>query len=109
MNSPSVLPLTVSDYDAMRRRGDAHELFDVRTPHERAIASIEGSTLLDRAGQQRLLALPRETTLVFQCHHGVRSHSAALWAIEQGFSRVYNLLGGIEAWSIEIDPDVPRY
>jgi monothiol glutaredoxin len=84
-------------------------LYDVRTPQEREIARIEGSTLLDMPARDRILALDRDTPLVFHCHHGVRSQQAAEYFLAQGFTRVANLRGGIDAWSSEVDPKVPRY
>ena len=81
----------------------------MRTPQEREIARIEGSTLLDMPARDRILALERDTPLVFHCHHGVRSQQAAEYFLAQGFTRVANLRGGIDAWSVEVDPTVPRY
>ncbi|MEQ1898101.1 MAG: rhodanese-like domain-containing protein [Vicinamibacterales bacterium] len=89
--------------------GTAFELVDVRTEHERAIASIDGSRLLDQAYHDALLELDRETPMVFQCHHGIRSQGAADYFRERGFRNLQNLAGGIEAWSREVDPSVPRY
>ena len=56
-----------------------------------------------------LMGLLRDTPLVFHCHHGGRSQQAAEYFLDQGFTRVANLRGGIEAWSVEVDPQVPRY
>lgn len=88
---------------------DAVELFDVRTDKERGMAQIAKSRLLDRAAQQDILQLPKETPLYFICHTGQRSHQAAEFFIAQGFKHVFNVMGGIDAWSREIDPQVPRY
>jgi monothiol glutaredoxin len=52
---------------------------------------------------------PKDRTLVVQCHHGVRSLRAAEELVAAGFRDVYNLVGGIEAWSRDVDPEVPRY
>ena len=89
--------------------GEAVHLYDVRSPQEREIARIAGSTLLDPAVRDQILGLPRDTPLVFHCHHGGRSQQAAEYFLDQGFTRVANLRGGIEAWSVEVDPQVPRY
>jgi monothiol glutaredoxin len=51
----------------------------------------------------------RETVLVFHCHHGGRSQQAAEHFAALGFTRVFNVVGGIDAWSQEVDPKVPRY
>lgn len=89
--------------------GVPFELVDVRTEEERALAKIEGSRLLDKPYHDYLLSLDRSTTLVFQCHHGIRSQSAAEYCLAQGFENLYNLRGGIDAWSQLVDPSVPRY
>ena len=104
-----VMPLSAADFKAMRDRDDKHVLFDVRTEAERALAVIAGARHYDEAGKHFMESLPRDTTLVFQCHHGMRSRAAAEQAIRAGFSRVYNLTGGIDAWSLNVDPTVPRY
>ena len=76
---------------------------------ERAIARIESSRLLDKAYHDALLLLDRETPIVFQCHHGIRSQHAAEYFQGHGFTNLYNLRGGIDAWSLFVDPAVPRY
>lgn len=106
---PKVRPLSVTEYQAMRDRGEAHELLDVRTDAERRAASIAGSRLLDASELERVRELPRDTVLVMQCHHGMRSQAAAERLLAEGFTRVYNLTGGIDAWSERVDPTVPRY
>lgn len=85
------------------------ELIDVRTPEERAIASIPSSRLLDAAGEAHLEKLDKNSTVVFHCHHGGRSRRAAQHYLQQGFRNVYNLEGGIDAWSSEVDPSVAKY
>ena len=104
-----VKPISVKELKAWIDEKKAFELYDVRTERERDIASIAGSTLLDKDGEESLAALDKETILVFQCHHGVRSRSAAEHYLLKGFKHIYNLTGGIEAWSTQIDPKVPRY
>ena len=94
----------------MMNRGLSLELVDVRTEGERAIAKIDGSRLLDEESHHDLLSLDRNTTIVFHCHHGIRSQSAAEYFLrEAGFRNLYNLRGGIDAWSQLVDPSVPRY
>jgi monothiol glutaredoxin len=85
------------------------EFADVRTETERSLARIEGARLLDRAYHDHLLTLDKETPIVFQCHHGVRSQSAAEYFEGLSFSNLYNLSGGIDAWSLKVDASVPRY
>ena len=89
--------------------GKAMRIYDVRTADERATASVEGTIHLDDAGRQELEGLDRETTLVFMCHHGMRSQRAAEHAIAMGFRKVFNLAGGIDLWSQRVDDGVPRY
>ena len=84
-------------------------LFDVRTPDERAIAHIEGARLLDSNVVEQLEGLDKGALLVFHCHHGGRSQRAAEHFAALGFTNVWNLAGGIDAWSQEVDPNVPRY
>ena len=62
-----------------------------------------------RIGEGLVESLPRDTPLVFHCHHGSRSARAAQVFVDMGFTEVYNVTGGIEAWSARIDPQVPRY
>jgi monothiol glutaredoxin len=81
----------------------------VRTPGERAQASIPGSRLLDDDGRAYLDKLPKDTPVVFHCHHGGRSQAAADHYLKHGFTTVYNVAGGIDAWSQDVDPTVPRY
>jgi monothiol glutaredoxin len=108
-NAPTVRQMSPEDLKARLDSGAALELLDVRTPEERATAHIEGSVLLTEPEGKRLESLPRDTVLVFYCHHAHRSQAAAEHFAALGFSEVYNLVGGIEAWSQEIDPSVPRY
>lgn len=76
---------------------------------QRAIAKIDGFRLLDQAYHDALLRLARDTAIVFQCHHGVRSQQVAEYFRREGFRNLYNLQGGIEAWSLLVDPSLPRY
>ena len=101
--------LSAPDLKAMIDSGTTCELVDVRTEWEREIARIDGSRLLDQAYHDELLRMDRETPLVFQCHHGIRSQQAAEYFQRAGFRHLHNLSGGIEAWSRTVDPSVPRY
>jgi monothiol glutaredoxin len=94
---------------AMVDGGTALELVDVRNQWERDIAKIEGSRLLDQDYHDYLLTLDRATPLVFQCHHGMRSQAAAQYCEGLGFTVLFNLSGGIDAWSQLVDPSIPRY
>ena len=94
---------------ALIESGQKLELVDVRTEEERAIAAIDGARLLDQTYHDALLQRDRDTLIVFQCHHGIRSQNAAEYFRQQGFTNLCNLQGGIDAWSLLVDPSVPRY
>lgn len=101
--------LSVADADARARDGSV-TLVDVRPPAERDIAAVPVPfEALEDGGLERLLALPKDAPLAFLCHHGGRSAQAATYFAHQGFSDVYNVVGGIDAWSLQVDPAVPRY
>jgi monothiol glutaredoxin len=106
---PRVRQMSVVDLVARQRQGEPLRLIDVRTPGEWQTARIQGAELLDSDLMAQLEALPKDTMLVFQCHHGHRSQRVAEQFVPLGFSRVYNLAGGIDAYSAEIDASVPRY
>jgi monothiol glutaredoxin len=93
-----------------RARGEAKlELLDVRTEREHDIAEIEGARMLTREVEEELAGGDKSAMLVFHCHHGVRSRAAAEHFLREGFRNVWNLEGGIDAWSQKIDARVPRY
>jgi len=108
-NAPRVQSMSVGQLKALIEAGAPMELLDVRTPEERAIAAIPGAVLLNENEAARIESLPRHTRLVLHCHHGGRSAQAAEQFVSLGFIDVHNVVGGIDAWSQEIDPDVPRY
>lgn len=108
-NAPRVQAMSVRELKEAMNASERFELLDVRTPEERAIAAIPGAALLNESEAARIEGLPRDTKLVLHCHHGGRSQQAAEQFVSLGFSLVFNVVGGIDAWSQEIDPDVPRY
>jgi sulfur-carrier protein adenylyltransferase/sulfurtransferase len=90
--------------------GERFELIDVREPFEYEIARIEGAKLIPLGEiSERLDELEREQPIVVHCHSGKRSAQAVRLLQQHGFSKVYNLDGGIDAWSDQIDPNVPKY
>jgi monothiol glutaredoxin len=108
-NEPAkVRSLSAAALKQMIDSGEKFEFYDVRTPEERKLASIQGAKLLDEAALRHAEGLDKDTPLVFHCHHGGRSQAAAERFVREGFKRVYNLVGGIDAWS-GVDPSVPRY
>ena len=85
-------------------------VLDVREPWEYETAHVAGSQLVPLSSLQGAVsALDPDTEYVVMCHHGMRSEMAAGWLSMQGFTRVANLEGGIDRWSLEVDPTVPRY
>ena len=106
---PAVRRLDVHGYKTMRDLNEPHHLFDVRTKEEWEKAKIDGAILLDDDGVRTLDGLDKDATIVVMCHHGIRSGQAAGELLERGFRKVYNLEGGIDAWSIHVDTTVPRY
>jgi molybdopterin/thiamine biosynthesis adenylyltransferase/rhodanese-related sulfurtransferase len=102
--------LSVED---LKRRVDAGEeltILDVRNPQEYEIARIPGSVLIPlHELQDRLGELDPAATIVAHCHHGARSARAVHLLRQMGFARSINLAGGIDDWSLQVDPSVPRY
>jgi len=84
-------------------------LIDVRGSEERALASMEAARPINSATMKEIEALPKDTALAFICHIGNRSQVAAEHFRKQGFENVSNVVGGIDAWSKEIDPSIPLY
>ncbi len=98
----------------VKRRLDAGEvldLVDVREPEEHRICRIDGATLIPmRQISQQFERLEDATApLIVFCHHGVRSLNVVGWLREQGLTDCLSMAGGIDAWSREVDPTVPRY
>ncbi len=85
-------------------------LLDVREAHEYAFASLANSLHIP-LGQipLRYDELDPARHLAVLCHHGVRSMQACLFLQQQGFEQLYNVQGGIDAWSLVCDPSIPRY
>ena len=85
-------------------------LLDVREPWEFQIARLEGATLLPlRELPARFGELDANADIIAICHHGGRSMQAAVFLERQGFARMHNLAGGIDAWARSVDPAVPVY
>ena len=104
---PAVQQMPVGELARLREVGEDILLIDVRPEEERQRASIEGATPLDSMGDFE--AVSRDRTIVVHCHHGSRSQAVAEGLIGSGFQKVFNLAGGIDAWSVEVDSSVPRY
>ncbi len=102
--------ITVQELKNRLDKGDKVFLLDVREPHEFSMARIEGSTLIPLGTLPNSLnQLDPADEIVALCHKGMRSADAVGFLLQQGFANVKNLIGGIDAWSVEIDHSVPRY
>lgn len=106
---PPVQQMSVKTLKAKLDTGERLELVDVRGPEERAMASIPGAHVWDEETDQHLGSLAKDSLIVFHCHKGGRSQQAAEYLRRKGYTNVHNVSGGIDAWSLEIDPSVPRY
>jgi len=106
---PRVKSIRAEELKALLDKGTDLVLVDVRPERERAIAKIDRARPLDIDTERYLASLDKGAMLVFQCQHGMRSRNAAEQFLREGFRNVYNLEGGIEAWSATVDPSVPRY
>lgn len=83
---------------------------DVREDTELAICKIEGALHIPLGEiPDRCHTLPRDGTIVAYCHHGMRSANAQSFLQSKGFDNIVNMQGGIDAWSTDVDPEVPRY
>lgn len=102
--------ITPKEYGERVRGGDDLLLVDVREPEEYELARVEGARLLPLSlFNEWAPSLDPERETVFICHHGVRSAQVCAFLSRQGFQNLYNLAGGIDRWSAEVDPSVPRY
>ena len=104
------LEIEVAELRRWQEEGRDLQLLDVRTPVESRIVTLPGATLIPvQELAARVGELDRGRPVVAYCHFGPRSQNATLWLRSQGFARVLSLAGGIDAWSREIDPSLPRY
>ncbi len=105
-----VLDIEPSAVAARLAQGDALVVLDVREPWEFDLASVPNSTLIPMSTLPSAInRLERTAEYAVLCHHGMRSEMAANWMRAQGFSRVLNITGGIDAWSTSVDATIPRY
>lgn len=94
---------------AALRSGTPPRLVDVRTPEEWELSRIPGATPNTEELAKEMMSWPKNTPIVFYCHLGQRSLDAASYFAGHGFSNVRSMTGGIDAWSLHVDPSVPRY
>jgi rhodanese-related sulfurtransferase len=102
--------ITPQELQQRQQRNEDLTIVDVREPWERQTASIAQSRHIPMADvPARMQELDPDQHIVVYCHHGVRSLSVTDWLRKQGYENVQSLAGGIDRWSQEIDPKVPRY
>jgi rhodanese-related sulfurtransferase len=116
--NPDVPDITPRELASLLARGEGLVLLDVREPFERALcaipihqAVIDVHVPLSRipAQVEAIASVCEGRPTVVYCHHGVRSRRVADWLAEQGLERLHNLAGGIDAWTTDVDPLLPRY
>ncbi len=102
--------MTVQDLSEQIEAGTAPIIIDVREPFEYQRARIKGA-VLKPLGEiyQWARELDKDQAYVVMCHTGSRSYQASFMLERMGFKQVANLIGGIDDWTLRIDPSVPRY
>lgn len=102
--------ISVTDLSRRIAGPDAPVVLDVREPQEIAVARFPGAVEIPmQSVPSRMGELDRNAEIFVLCHHGMRSAHVADYLAEQGFTRVGNVTGGIDAWALMVDPSVPRY
>lgn len=100
------------DVKAMQARGEVFTFIDCRTPGEHETARISGAKLVpmqEIAARLGELEGVRDSKIIVHCHHGMRSLKVTAFLRQQGFTDVKSMAGGIDLWSMDIDPGVKRY
>ena len=104
------LEITPADVKARLDRGEKVHLVDVREAWEYDLCRIEGAKHVPLGSlAASLQTLPDVDEVICYCHHGMRSLDAATWLRFQGIERAKSLAGGIERWSLDVVPNLPRY
>ncbi len=107
------LELSPQDASALLRQSGQAVLIDVREPEEFSLSCVDGAHLIPMqsipAELQKLEGLADDAMLLILCHHGVRSLQVASWLRARGIENCYSVSGGIDRWSREVDPSIPRY
>lgn len=92
------------------KASDKPVLLDVREPQEFAHCHIDGAQLMPmNTVPAHVQELDADAPTVVICHHGMRSQQVAMYLQQQGFSKLYNLGGGVAAWAAQVDPAMPTY
>ncbi len=103
------IQISAKEAAALLKQNQAAKLLDVRDEEEHRLAHIAGAMLVTQQNFQDIMNWPKDTPILIHCHHGMRSMDAASYMIGHGFTDVHSVTGGIEAWSQDVDPTVPRY
>jgi rhodanese-related sulfurtransferase len=104
------IEITPEEVNGLVKSGARVRLIDVREPDEHAICRIEGAALIPmRTIPQHLAELDDGEPIVVFCHHGVRSLTVVDWLRKQGVEDCRSMAGGIDRWSLQVNPAVPRY
>src|SRR3954451_16337899 len=110
---PAVLEISPAEAKTRLSASNKTTLLDIREPEECALARLATAEYIPMslvpAAVQRLEGFAGEGDLLVLCHHGVRSLQVVLWLREQGIENCYSVAGGIDRWSRELDPAIPRY
>lgn len=105
-----VSEISVTDLSRRIAEPEPPVVLDVREPQEIAVARFPGAVEIPmQSVPSRMGELDRNAEIFVLCHHGMRSAHVADYLAEQGFTRIGNVTGGIDAWSMMVDPSVPRY
>jgi rhodanese-related sulfurtransferase len=105
----SLIPASAAAAE-VRAKGATCVLLDVRQPEEVRVACVPGATVIPMMEIPRRLAeLDRTRRVLVFCHHGMRSQQVADFLVRSGYPDVASVVGGIDAWSVEVDPTIPRY
>ncbi len=104
------MQISVKEVNERVARGDKLFLVDVREQWEYALCRIAEAKLIPLGTlPANLNTLLDADEVICYCHHGIRSLDAAVWLRQQGIESAKSMAGGIERWSVEVDPNVPRY
>jgi rhodanese-related sulfurtransferase len=104
------MQISVKEVNERVARGDKLFLVDVREQWEYDLCRIAGAKLIPLGTlPANLNTLLDADEVICYCHHGIRSLDAAVWLRQQGVESAKSMAGGIERWSVEVDPNVPRY
>ena len=102
--------ITVEQLQQKRDNQESFQFIDVREKDEYDFAKIDGATLIPLSQfQERFQEIDPDQEVVIYCHHGGRSMRACEFLLSQGYTDLINVKGGIDQWSLKINPKVPRY